>query len=574
MIEREKYDPAESISRIKFILWVVLILGFIGIGRLFYLQVVRHEYYVAAAATQHWAQDEIPADRGKIYVRDEISGELYPLADNQTLNLVFASPVEIEDKAAAAKRLAPVIGVEESKILELIENNHTYVVLQHDLSYEIAEKVKSFNIKGIHITPEGARFYPEATLASQILGFVNAEGVGNYGLEQQYDEQLSGIPGLYKAEIDPSGKRIVFGENVSKEPVDGSDLVLTLNRDVQKKSEELLAAQVEKYKAKGGSIIVMNPTNGEILAMANNPTYDPSKYQEVRDYNLYKNAAVQDLFEPGSIFKVITMAIGLDTDKIEPDTEYEDTGKIVLDGNKIMNSDRKTNGWQTMTQVLEKSLNTGTTFVMQQVGKTTFYDYLANKFNFGKKTGIEQPNEGEGTVLTPEEVNDHTYATMSFGQSISTTPIQMITAFSAAANGGKLVQPHLVSEVVSPEGEKTVTDSRPLKEIISEEAAAQLRQMMVSVVKNGHGKQAAVKGYDIAGKTGTAQVPLKDGSGYDPNSNIGSFIGFGPAESARFVVLVKIDSPKGVAWAETTAAPVVGQMLDFLFKYYQIPPTQ
>jgi cell division protein FtsI/penicillin-binding protein 2 len=226
-----------------------------------------------------------------------------------------------------------------------------------------------------------------------------------------------------------------------------------------------------------------------------------------------------------------------------------------------------------MTQVLEKSLNTGSTFVMQQVGKTNFYNYLSEKFNFGKVTGIEQPNEADGGVAAPAEVNDHTYATISFGQSISTTPIQMISSFAVVANGGKLIQPHLIAEVVSREGDKTVTDSRPLREIISEESAAQLRQMMVSVVKNGHGKQAAVPGYDIAGKTGTAQVPLKDGRGYDPGRNIGSFIGFGPAENARFVVLAKIDSPKGVAWAETTAAPVVGKMLDYLFKYYQIPPT-
>lgn len=268
------------------------------------------------------------------------------------------------------------------------------------------------------------------------------------------------------------------------------------------------------------------------------------------------------------------MAIGLDAEKIEPDTTFKDTGKIVLDGYKIMNSDRLAHGVQTMTQVLEKSLNTGTTFVMQAVGKTDFYKYLVNKFKFNQKTGIEQPNEGEGRVYSPDEVNDHTYATMSFGQSISTTPIQIITSFAAVANGGKLVKPHLVAEVVSPEGDKTVTDNRPIEDILAEDTAAKLRQMMVSVVKNGHGKQAAVKGYDIAGKTGTAQVPLKNGGGYDPSRNIGSFVGFGPAESARFVVLAKIDSPKGIPWAEMTAAPIVGEMLDFLFKYYQIPPTK
>jgi cell division protein FtsI/penicillin-binding protein 2 len=573
MVENNKYDPGESKSRIRLILCFVIVLGLVSIGRLFYLQVMKHDYYVAIAATQHWAVDRIPADRGTIFVKDRVTNELYPLAGNQTLNFVAATPIEVENKGEAAKRLAPVINLEEAKILELLERNHTYVVLKHGLSFEASEKVESFNIKGIHTAEEGVRYYPEGILASQLLGFVNDEGVGNYGLEQQFDKILSGTPGLYNAEIDPSGKKIVFGDDVSREPVNGSNLVLTINRDVQKKAEELLAIQVQKFKAEGGSIIVMNPETGEILAMANNPTYDPSKFQEVTDYRLFKNASVQNLYEPGSIFKVITMAIGLDTDAVEPDTKYEDKGQLVLDGHKIMNSDRKTNGWQTMTQVLEKSLNTGTTFVMQLVGKNKFYQYLVDRFSFGKKTGIEQPNEAEGSVPTPEEVNDHTYATVSFGQSLSATPIQMISTFAAVANGGKLIQPHLVAEINSPEGGKTVTDTRPLKEIISEEAAAQVRQMMVSVVQNGHGKQAGVKGYNIGGKTGTAQVPLANGKGYDPSRNIGSFIGFGPAENPHFVVLAKIDSPKGVAWAESTAAPVVGQMFDYLFKYYQIAPT-
>lgn len=568
------YDPKESHKRIGYIRWGILLIGLLAIGRLFYLQVINHDFYVAMAATQHWAVDKIPAKRGNIYVEDHITGELYPLAGRQTLNLVAAMPKEVKDKKEAARRLSPVIGTEESKIADALENNHTYVVLGHGLSFEAAEKVRAFGLEGIQVHEEEARYYPEGSLASQLLGFVNDDGEGKYGLEEEFDDILSGTPGIYNAEIDPTGKKIVFGEDVSKEPIHGSSLVLTINRDVQKKAEELLGSQVQKFKAEGGSIIVMDPDNGEVIAMANNPTYDPSHIRTNTNYGLYKNACVQDLYEPGSIFKVITMAIGLDSDVVEPDSEYEDKGQVVLDGHKIMNSDRKTNGVQTMTQVLEKSLNTGTTYVMQLVGKNDFYKYLVDHFNLGKKTGIEQPNEAEGTIPGPAEVNDHTYATMSFGQSLSTTPIQMASAFAAVANGGKLVRPHLISETISPEGNKTATDNRPLKEIISEEVAAQLREMMVSVVKNGHGKQAGVKGYNIGGKTGTAQVPLKDGSGYDPSRNIGSFIGFGPAESPRFVVLAKIDSPHGVAWAESTAAPVVGSMFDFLFKYYQIPPTQ
>lgn len=526
------------------------------------------------AATQHWAKDVIPAKRGKIYVKDETTGGLFPLAQNQTLSLVFAAPQEIENKPETAEKLAKEIGEDKNKILELIEKNHTYVVLKHHLTHEVSEKVRTLNLKGIGLSGEDIRNYPEGTLASQLLGYVDANGEGKYGLEQYFNDELSGVPGLYKAEIDSfSGKRIAFGDNVINEPKDGKDLVLTINRDIQAQSDKLVKEAVEKFSAENGSVIVMNPDSGEILAMSNYPTFNPNDYKNVKDYKLFKNSAVSDEYEPGSIFKVITMAIGLDTKKVEPDTKYEDTGTVVLNGHKIMNSDKKANGWQTMTEVLEKSLNTGTVYILNQVGKNIFFDYLT-KFGFGVITGIEQPAEGVGRIYEPNELNDHGYATVTFGQSVSTTPLQMITSFAAVANGGKLVKPHLVAEKISQDGKKETTDNRPIKEILTQEAAAKLRQMMVSVVEKGHGKQAGVKGYKVGGKTGTAQVPLKDGRGYDPKRNIGSFIGFGPANSPKFVVLAKIDSPKGVPWAESSAAPVVGKMFDFLFKYYQIPPTE
>ncbi|MDD3481294.1 MAG: penicillin-binding protein 2 [Patescibacteria group bacterium] len=575
MRETEPQDLGVCLGRIKFVLLLFAVATIVGVGRLFYLQVITHERYADAAISQHWAQDVIQPERGAIYVKDDMAGGLYPLADNESLDLVFASPEEIENKAEVAERLAPIIeNGDRDKIQALLENNHTYVVLGRHLTYEASEKIKSFNIKGVYLSKENVRYYPEKTLAAQLLGYVDGEGVGKYGLEQYFDEELAGEPGLYSAEIDPFGRRIAFGESVLKESVDGTDLVLTINRDVQTEAEKLLSTTVKKFHADSGSIIVMNPENGEIVAMANSPTFDPNEYTKVKDYNLFKNASVMNLFEPGSIFKVITVAAGLDTGKIEPDTEYTDTGSINLDGHKIMNSDRKANGVQTMTQVLEKSLNTGTVFILEQMGKNTFFEYLTDKFNFGSRLGIEQPLEGEGRVYSPDEVNDHTYATMSFGQSITSTPLQMITAFASVANGGMLVRPHLVAEKIYPDGTKEETDKRPIKQILSTEATAKLKKMMVAVVKNGHGKQAAVEGYEVAGKTGTAQVPREDGNGYYTNKNIGSFIGFGPAESPRFVVLTKIDNPKGVPWAETTAAPVVSEMLDFLFKYYQIPPTE
>ncbi len=575
MVQRNYCDIGEQKGRIKTILAFLTIFAVIILGRLFYLQAIKHDYYLKLAASQHWSKDTIPASRGKILVKDTIAGGYYPLADNRQLELVYASPVEIENKGEAASKLAGIIGEEEAKIKGLIENSHTYVVLKHRLEFEQTEKVRALNIKGIYTVEEETRFYPEANLAAQLLGYVDTEGDGKYGLEQYFNDELAGVPGLYKAETDPSGKIISFGQNIQVAPKNGTDLVLTINRDIQLQAEKIVKATAEKFSAENASIIVMNPDNGEILAMTNYPNFDPNKYQDVTDYNLFQNSTVSDSFEPGSIFKVITMAAGLDSGKVQPDTEYEDTGSLTLNGHKIMNSDKKANGWQTMTQVLEKSLNTGTVYILNQIGKSAFFEYL-QKFGFGIATGIEQPNEASGQIYAPdsEGINDHTYATMTFGQSISVTPVQIIASFAAIANGGDLVKPHLVTEKHHSDGKKEFLNHSVTKDVISDEAAAKEREMMVSVVEHGHGGQAKVKGYKVAGKTGTAQVAKKDGSGYETNKNIGSFIGFAPADDAKFVVLAKVDSPKGVPWAESTAAPMVGQMLDFLFKYYQVAPTE
>lgn len=583
MVEKIHHDSREQQTRIRFVLGFLVIFALVITGRLFWLQVIKHNYYLKVASIQHWARDVIPAKRGKIFVKDKSSDNgLYSLADNQTLYLVSVSPEEmfeetkngdkVNKKNETADKLSLLVGIEPGKLKEIFEKNHTYLPLKHYLSFEDAEKVKNLDLSGVYIEEEQKRYYPEGSMASQVLGFVNTEGEGNYGLEQVFNEILSGVPGISKTEVDSGKKKIAFGKKVLTPAKDGGDIVLTINRDIQSKAESILKETVDKFSAENGSLIVMDPDNGEILAMANYPTYDPNNYKEVKDYGLFRNSSVTDVFEPGSIFKVITMSAGIDTKKVEPDTKYDDTGVVVLDGYKIMNSTRKAWGMVDMTFVIQESLNTGTVFVLNQIGKSSFYDYLM-KFKFGHKTNIEQPSEGEGVVYKPSQTNDHGYATMSFGQGISVTSIQMISSFAAIINGGKLIQPHLVAEKLDLNGKKTVIDTRTLGSVISTESSAKLRQMMVNQVEKGHGKQSAVKGYKVGGKTGTAQVPGKNG-GYDVGKNIGSFIGFGPADSPRFVVLAKIDSPKGVPWAESTAAPLSGKMLDFLFKYYQIPPTE
>lgn len=542
------------------------------LGRLFTLQVMNHKYYVKIAGSQQWSKDTIPAKRGAIYVEDGFSDSLYPLATNETKDMVYAVPEELENKEETVEKVSEILKVEKEEILKSLENSRLYVPIKKKLSEEEVSAITNLNLKGIYLSKEQWRYYPEDSLASQILGYVNNEGDGQYGLEEQYNDILKGTPGLYKAESDSQGRRIAFGKDVSKPAKDGEGIVLTINRDIQSEVEKTLESYVKKFGAEGGSAIVLDPLTGEIIAMANAPTFNPNAYTEVKDFSVFKNKTVTDEYEPGSIFKAITMAAGLDDGKVEPDTKYEDTGSVVLNGNKIMNSDKKANGEQTMTQVLEKSLNTGVAYVLNLMGKKTFYDYIKN-FGFGERTGIENASEAVGSVFPPTE-KDHTYATMSFGQSISTTPIQMTASFAAIANDGKLMKPHLIKKIIKTDGSIEETQPEEVRKVISDKSAASLTAMLVSVVEKGHGTQAKVKGYKVAGKTGTAQVPLKNGRGYDPNRNIGSFIGFAPALEPRFVVMAKIDAPRGVQWAESTAAPIVGTILDKLLKYYQVPPTE
>jgi len=548
---------------------------FIIFGRVVELTVFKHGYYFKIAAAQHWIKDVIPAKRGKIYAEDSISNAPYLLAANQALDLVFVEPDKLEDKDKAAQFLSEVLSMDKKELLDKFEISKTYVPLKHKLTKDQGDKIRDKKMKGVGLTAENWRYYPEGKLASSLLGFVNAEFKGNYGLEEYFNTELSGSPGLLKAEADHAGVEISFGDNVSKAPVDGEDIYLTIDRYIQGQAQQLLDNAVKKYGARSGQVIAMNPKTGEILAMADNPSFDPNKYADIKldDYDVFKNSAVSDTYEPGSVFKVITMAGGLDANKITPETEFTDTGSVKLNGYTIRNSDLKAHGVCDMTYVLSSSLNTGSTWVQQKLGKDSFYRYV-NIFGFGIPTGIELPGEAGGVVHSPKDINDFGYANMSFGQGISVTPLQMLTSFSAIANGGKMMKPYIVDKTVDNNKDKTTTTKpKEIRQVISSEAASDLIKMMIDVVEHGHGFQAKISGYKVAGKTGTAQVPDPNG-GYSTSKNIGTFIGFAPADDPKFVVLAKIDEPKGVPWAEESAAPVVGGLLDYLLKYYQVPPTE
>lgn len=539
--------------------------------RLFELQVFKNNEYLTLAKSQHWMTRKIPAKRGLIYSRDLKTGEKHLLAMNKTLNMVYAVPRQIKDKEETAKKLSTILAIDEKETFDLINNDKVYVPIKHKLSLDEVSKIETSGTLGIMLSSEDWRDYPEGELASHVIGFVNNEGVGQYGIEGKLDEKLKGKEGEVTMERDTSGRPITVGDKKENPASNGQDVVLTIDRVIQDSAERELKATIEKFKAPSGSIIVMNPENGEIWAMANYPTFDANKFSEVKDFDIFKNASIAHIYEPGSIFKIITMSAGIDTGKVFPTTTYVDPGEIKIGSYTIKNSDGKAHGKKTMTEVLEESLNTGSYFVKEEMGNEAFYNYV-NKFGFGKKTDIELDGEVESPLKPFKSWKDINFATATFGQGIAVTPLQFITAAGAIANGGRLVKPHVAAEYVMPDGSKIPVQKEVKDTVLKKESANIVGAMMVSVVEKGHGKAAKIPGFRVAGKTGTAEIPKKDGKGYEEGKNIGSFVLFVPAESAKFIILVKIDEPKGVQWAESTAAPVAGSLAKKILDYMEIPP--
>jgi stage V sporulation protein D (sporulation-specific penicillin-binding protein) len=392
-------------------------------------------------------------------------------------------------------------------------------------------------------------------------------------LERYFEKDLAGQPGELVAEQDTSGALIFGAKNTEQPAVDGSDLILTVDQTIQFQAQSVVKDMVTQNGADSGSIIVANPKTGAILAMANYPDFDPNQFGKVTDPGLFNNQAATGGYEPGSTFKAVTMAAALDAGKITPDTTYTDAGFVKVDNYTIKNAEPGARGIQTMTQALDFSLNTGAIFAENTLGNIDFLKYV-NNFGFGKKTGIELP-ENAGDLSGLKGNITANYDTASFGQGISATPLQMLQAYGALANSGKMMKPYIVQSKISADGKAVNTQPQELRQVVSPQTAAAISAMLVDVVENGFGKKAAVPGYYLAGKTGTAQVPNKNGKpGYEPNDNIGSFIGYGPVDNPQFVMLVRVDHPRDVQFAESTAGPAWGKMAQFILNYLQIPPTR
>ncbi|HUC20610.1 MAG TPA: penicillin-binding protein 2 [Candidatus Polarisedimenticolaceae bacterium] len=571
-----------SSQRLDWLYISVVLLGILTVGRLFYIQIIQHNHFAQLAVNEHQRKYEVPAERGQIYLLD--GDTKVPLALNQRLKLLYADPSIISDKRGTAERLASATGQPVTKYLKAMEQGKEYALLESRINAKTADKIKALRLRGVGLKDQNYRTYPEGSLGSQVLGFVNSDGKGQYGIEGYLNRELSGVPGHLNAKTDTNGVPIASSDNLDRAPIRGTNVVLTLDRSIQAQAEKFLAEGVTSVRAESGSVIVMDPNTGAIKAMANYPTFDPNDYGRVTDYRVFSNAIVSDNFEPGSVFKIFTMASGLDAGKITPDTTYNDVGCEKVDKYDVCNAENHKLGPNTtMTVALRDSLNTGVMFVLKLLGsdpvtitkasKQVFHRYVTQQFRFGQRTGIEQAGEASGFV-NPPTTSNVTYANMAFGQGISVTTLQTATAVGAIANGGKLYKPYLVDQYIKADGKVVGNQPKVVNpQVISKQAAKDLGTMMEVVVHHGSGYRAYTPGYQIAGKTGTAQIANPNGPGYLTDKNIGTFAGFAPVEAPKFVVMVRINKPNTPGFAEVTTVPVFANLTRWLLQYYAVPPS-
>ncbi len=574
---RKNYQKPPKNRRINvFIIFIFIFVALIVL-RLFDLQVLKYKYYQALASGQHQIFEEITPSRGEIYIKDRFSKELYPLALNKKLNLIFAFPNQIKDKKEFIQKLAPLLEIKEKKLeKKLSSGSGLYAPLKHKVSDEIVEKINALNLKGVYFQKESWRFYPDKEFAAQVLGFVGFEGdkrKGFYGIEGYYDGILRGKEGHFLGERDALGKVNLIGSKFIKKAEDGADKGLTLDRLLQIQAEKLIAEGVQKFGADRGCVTIVDPKTGKILAMAVYPTFDPNKYYEVKNMEVFRNSIIYDLYEPGSVIKPLVMAAALDLGLVSPQTKVLDRGEIKVDKFAIRNFDGKTNGEVTMTKILEQSINVGMVQVAQMIGKKRLYDYFS-KFGFLNLSGVDLDSEMPSRIRSYDLWANSDLATASFGQGFSINALQLVSAYAAIANSGKLVPPYITEKIIYPSGREEIVRPRDSRQIISSSAASTLSAMLTSVVENGQAILARVPGYQIAGKGGTAQVPKPDNIGYDPSKRITSFIGFGPVDDPKFVILVKLDNPKGNVFGVETAGPIFAKLAQSLLQYYQIPPSE
>ncbi len=551
--------------RINLLLFIFGLLGVLMIGRLFSFQVTNNDYWKALAQGQQKSYTQDVGERGEIYLNSR-NNNFHPLAVNRVWEFVYLVPTEAQKEKDeiknTAKRLGEILEIDENHIIERFNREGSmYERIKNKLTPKEVDAIKKENFSGVYIGKENIRYYPQENLASHIVGFVGGGGEGQYGLEGYFNDILMGTSSFRQSETSSWGK-LFFGS--SEESQKGKDIYLTIDYNIQFMAEKMLEEAKENLNIESGTILVGDPHTGKILALSNYPNFSPNNYSEEKDLSKFQNRAIQSIFEPGSIFKPITFAMGLEEQKITPQMTYTDKGYVNVGGYTLRNYGRRTWGEQTMTEVLEKSLNTGAIYVQRLIENDVFVDYL-DKFEFFQPTGIELQGEVFSRNLSFKEGYEVNFANASFGQGIDVNSIQIFKAFSALANGGKIIDPYIIK------GNDKVNQAR---RVISPGTSSTITSMMISVTEEGFAKTAQVPGYYVAGKTGTAQMSWAslgiNRRGYS-NKTIQGFVGYAPAMNPAFVIFVKLDNPNANT-AEYSAAPIFSNLAKYILDYYQIPP--
>ena len=559
-------------KRIEYTVRVLLCIAVVLVGRLFFLQIIDKSDLQAKNLSQVQVDRKLQSPRGTIYDRNG-----RPLAMSVVTKSLYADPKMIKQSPSeVAELIAPYVTMSKADIVKSLQEDTAFVwidrMMEPEKSKAVAQLIEDKNLEGLNFVEESKRYYPNGNLAAQVLGFVGTDDKGLDGLEMVLDDELKG--GIQKELVATDRKgNAIFGSVLSKYlPDKGKSVTLTIDASIQFIAERALDKAMEDTGAKHASVIVMDPKTGEILAMANRPTYDPNHYSQGSEED-FKNIAVTNLYEPGSTFKPIIASAALASGKWKLDQVYNDKGSFVANGHVMQNWNGEGYGPVRLIDILKFSINTG----MAEIGTTTGADILSKyvrNYGFGSKTGIELPGEGDGILYNPDDMSKLDVATMSIGQGIAVTPLQMVRAFGALSNGGAMMKPHIIKSYSNSQGDVTsTTETSVVGQPVPAETAKTIVDILEKEVSEGGGTKAMVEGYHFGGKTGTAQKLDTKHGGYLDGQYIASFIGFGPVEDPKFVVLVVIDDPqKGSYYGSQIVAPVFKDIVSQLVRYYQMSP--
>jgi cell division protein FtsI (penicillin-binding protein 3) len=559
-------EPSRNFKKRLLIAGVILSLyGIAILGKLFYLQILQHDELWSQSEKQYIRKVKTSRERGKILDRN-----LVDLAANVEVDSVYVNPRAIVDKHRTAKMLSEVLDLSYRRTLKRISSKKKFVWVKRKCTLRESQRLKSLSLPGVGFKTEIQRFYPKKKLAAGTIGFVGMDNQGLSGVEHFHDTLLKGLVSLKSEGKDARG-RYIRGSKPTKLQQDRSpDLVLTLDEVVQYHVETQLAKAVRKYKAKGGVAIVMVPNTGEVLAIAGLPTYNPNNYSAY-DPSSWKNIAISSSFEPGSIFKPIVAAAAIETEAASPEKIFFcENGSYRIGRTEIGEAADHKFGLLSLTKIIQKSSNIGVIKISDELGASRYYDFI-RKFGFGKKSGIDLPGEAAGQLRTLDQWSKLSAASISFGQEIGTTPIQLVSAISAIANGGNLMKPY-IAKAVMQDG-KIIEESKPqiIRRVISKKTSRQMVEILKTVVRNGTGKKAGLSGYETAGKTGTAQKIDPKTQSYSKTAYVSSFVGFAPADAPSIAILVMIDEPQNTFWGGEIAAPAFREIARQTLQYLNIP---